>query len=234
MPRTIDSKKTVRLELASLRPIIWAPQTLPELRSFPKKVKREFGRALQFAQAGDKHPAAKPLRGFGGGGILEIVEDYDRRSYRAVLYGSLQGSRVRSPCVPEEIEEGNRNDAVSREPDQGEIEVGDPKSRAEKWVKSSGNVFADLGFANADELSVETELLRRIIAIVRERNLSQRAAARVLGIDQPKVCALMNGRTRGYSIARMLRFLAALDQDVEIRIRPKPRSRSRALVRVAA
>jgi phage-related protein len=84
MSRTIDSKKTVRLELASLRPIIWAPQTLRELRSFPKKVKREFGRALQFAQAGDKHPAAKPLKGFGGGGILEIVEDYDRSSYRAV------------------------------------------------------------------------------------------------------------------------------------------------------
>jgi phage-related protein len=39
---------------------------------------------LQFAQAGDKHPAAKPLNGFGGGGILEIVEDYDRGSYRAV------------------------------------------------------------------------------------------------------------------------------------------------------
>jgi phage-related protein len=72
------------LGLASLRPIIWAPQTLRELRSFPKKVKREFGRALQFAQAGDKHPAAKPLKGFGGGGILEIVEDYDRGSYRAV------------------------------------------------------------------------------------------------------------------------------------------------------
>src|SRR5271156_2335994 len=84
MPRTIDSKKTVMLGLASLRPIVWAPQTLPELRSFPKKVKLEFGRALQFAQAGDKHPAAKPLKGFGGGGILEIVEDYDRSSYRAV------------------------------------------------------------------------------------------------------------------------------------------------------
>jgi phage-related protein len=84
MPRTIDPKKAVKLELASLRPIIWAPQTLRELRSFPKKVKREFGRALQFAQAGDKHPAAKPLKGFGGGGILEIVEDYDRSSHRAV------------------------------------------------------------------------------------------------------------------------------------------------------
>ena len=72
------------LELASLRPIIWGPRTLQELRSFPKKVKREIGRALQFAQAGEKHPAAKPLRGFGGGGVLEIVEDHDRGSYRAV------------------------------------------------------------------------------------------------------------------------------------------------------
>ena len=112
--------------------------------------------------------------------------------------------------------------------------MGDAKSRDEKWVEGSGNVFADLGFANADNLAIETELLRRIIAIIRARKLSQRAAARVLGIDQPKVCALMNGKTRGYSISRMIRFLAALDQDVEIRIRPKPRSRSRAVVRVAA
>ena len=82
--RGVDPKRVVRLELASLRPIVWGPRTLDELRQFPKKVKREFGRALQFAQAGDKHPAAKPLRGFGGGSILEIVEDYDRGSYRAV------------------------------------------------------------------------------------------------------------------------------------------------------
>jgi predicted XRE-type DNA-binding protein len=112
--------------------------------------------------------------------------------------------------------------------------VGDAKSRDEKWVTGSGNVFADLGFANADDLAIETELLRRVIAIIRERKLSQRAAARVLGVDQPKVCELMNGKTRGYSITRMIRFLAALDQDVEIRIRPKPRSRPRAVVRVAA
>lgn len=112
--------------------------------------------------------------------------------------------------------------------------MGDANARREKWVKGSGNVFADLGFANADDLAIETALLRRIIAIVRERDLSQRGAARILGIDQPKVSALMNGKTRGYSIARMIRFLAALDQDVEIRIRPKPRSRPRAVVRVAA
>jgi len=101
-------------------------------------------------------------------------------------------------------------------------------------VKGSGNVFADLGFANADELALETELLRRIIAIIRDSRLSQRAAARVLGIDQPKVCALMNGNPRGFSVSRMIRLLAALGQDVEIRIRPKARSRARAVIRVAA
>jgi len=56
---TIDPKNVAMLELVSLRPIIWGPRTLRELRSFPKKVRREFGRALQFAQAGDKHPAGE-------------------------------------------------------------------------------------------------------------------------------------------------------------------------------
>jgi phage-related protein len=83
-PGTVEANAPVMLKLASLRPIVWAPQTLHDLRRFPKHVRREFGRALQFAQAGEKHPAAKPLKGFGGGGVLEIVEDYDRGSYRAV------------------------------------------------------------------------------------------------------------------------------------------------------
>lgn len=83
-PGTIEPKRQAILELVSLRPVVWAAGTLREIRSFPKHVRRGFGRALQFAQAGDKHPAAKPLKGFGGGGVLEIVEDYDRGSYRAV------------------------------------------------------------------------------------------------------------------------------------------------------
>jgi predicted XRE-type DNA-binding protein len=101
-------------------------------------------------------------------------------------------------------------------------------------VKGSGNVFADLGLANADDLAIETELLRRIVDCLRSRALSQRQAAKVLGIDQPKVSALMRGHIEGFSIARMFRLLNALDMDVEIRVRPKPRSRSHARSRVAA
>lgn len=47
-------------------------------------VRREVGQALWFAQVGDKHPLAKPLRGFGGAGVLEIVEDHAGNTYRAV------------------------------------------------------------------------------------------------------------------------------------------------------
>lgn len=92
-------------------------------------------------------------------------------------------------------------------------------------MKGGPNVFADLGLPNADDLLIETELLRRIAAIVRKRGLSQRAAAKILGIDQPKVCALVNLRPAGFSISRLIRFLNALGQEVEIRVRPKPRTR---------
>jgi hypothetical protein len=103
MPRTIDPKKAVRLELASLRPIIWAPQTLRELRSFPKKVKREFGRALQFVQAGDKHPAAKPLKGSAAGAswrlsktmIGALIEQFIRFASRKPSTLSMSSRRNR-------------------------------------------------------------------------------------------------------------------------------------------
>jgi phage-related protein len=57
---------------------------LRTVRGFPKSVRVGIGRALQFAQAGSKHPAAKALKGFAGASVLEVVEDYNRATYRAV------------------------------------------------------------------------------------------------------------------------------------------------------
>jgi len=54
------------------------------LHNFPAEVQRHIGYALHFAQMGDKHPSAKPLQGFGSAGVLEIVEDHDGDTYRAV------------------------------------------------------------------------------------------------------------------------------------------------------
>jgi predicted XRE-type DNA-binding protein len=100
--------------------------------------------------------------------------------------------------------------------------------------ESSGNVFADLGLAEPEEALAKAELARRIGHILKRRRLSQAQAADVLGIDQPKVSALLRGRLSGFSTDRLLRFLNALDRDVEIVIKRKPRSRKQARIRVVA
>ena len=102
-----------------------------------------------------------------------------------------------------------------------------------KFVKSSGNVFRDLGFRDADDMLARAELARRIGKIIEERKLTQAKAASLLGIDQPKILALLNGRLAGFSTERLMRFLKTLGQDVEIVVKAKPRGRI-GHIRVAA
>jgi phage-related protein len=64
--------------------VVWVASSRRDLRRFPKAVRLVFGQALFDAQLGEKHPAAKPLRGFGGAGVLEIVEDEAGSTYRAI------------------------------------------------------------------------------------------------------------------------------------------------------
>ena len=97
-------------------------------------------------------------------------------------------------------------------------------------TKSSGNVFSDLGVAEPDEALVKAELARAISTLIAARHLSQTQAAEVLSIDQPKVSALMRGRLSGFSVDRLLRFLLALDRDVEIVVTPKKQAHPRVNV----
>ncbi len=101
-------------------------------------------------------------------------------------------------------------------------------------TESSGNVFADLRVADAEDALVKAEMAHTISSIIAKRHLTQREAARLLGIDQPKISALVRGRLTGFSIDRLLRFLVALDRDVEIIIRPRLRRRSGGRVNVVA
>src|SRR3954469_12911388 len=87
----------------------------------------------------------------------------------------------------------------------------------------SGNVFADLGRADADEALAKAKLAYEISALIESAGLTQAQAAKRLGVDQPKVSALLRGRLAGFSIARLFRFLNDLGQDVEISIRPATR-----------
>jgi predicted XRE-type DNA-binding protein len=100
-------------------------------------------------------------------------------------------------------------------------------------VLSSGNVFADLKLPQADDLLAKAELAAKIIAEIQRRRMTQAQAGAILGIDQPKISALKQGRLSGFSIERLMRFLLLLGRDIEIAVKEKPRSRPAARLRVA-
>jgi phage-related protein len=69
---------------ANLKPIVWMGSSRDDLRSFPEQVRRDIGQALYTAQQSATDPAAKPLKGFGGANVMEIVDRHDTNTYRAV------------------------------------------------------------------------------------------------------------------------------------------------------
>jgi predicted XRE-type DNA-binding protein len=79
-----------------------------------------------------------------------------------------------------------------------------------KVRSGNGNVFADLELANSDELLIKAELVRQISNPIAAKHLTQTKAANLLGIDQPKISALLHGRLFGFSTDRFFRFLNAL------------------------
>src|SRR5437867_12267846 len=99
------------------------------------------------------------------------------------------------------------------------------KVRRTKVEETSGNVFRDLGFPNAEREQLKADLTLQIYRLIRQRALTQRQAGDILGIKQPHVSALMRGRSGAFSVERLLQFLTAFGQDVKITVRParKPR-----------
>ena len=89
-----------------------------------------------------------------------------------------------------------------------------------KVRKSSGNVFADLGFPHPEQELLKAKLTLQIYRLIRGRNLTQTEAGKILGIKQPHVSALMRNRSGTFSVERLMDFLTALGQDVEISVRP--------------
>ena len=108
------------------------------------------------------------------------------------------------------------------------------KAAADAIIRGTGNVFADLGYADAEERQTKLRLAHTINGVIARRRINQAATAAKLGVSQPKVSALANYKLDGFSVERLMTFLTALDQDVEIVIRSKPRSRHAARISVVA
>ena len=97
---------------------------------------------------------------------------------------------------------------------------------------SSGNVFADLGLPDADDLLAKANLALHIRRVIETRTLTQTQAAKLLGIDQPKVSSIINGRVDGFSTDRLMRFLNDLGCDVQISASaPHPEQRGHVVFR---
>ena len=92
------------------------------------------------------------------------------------------------------------------------------------YEESSGNVYADLGLADAEEMLVKAQLASKIGEIIKGRRWTQQQAAEVLGMTQPKLSNLLRGRFRGVSEAKMLECLAKLGRNVKIVVGPARRS----------
>jgi predicted XRE-type DNA-binding protein len=94
-------------------------------------------------------------------------------------------------------------------------------SKSQDYEISSGNVFKDLGLSEAPELLAKARLAHRIGQLIEKRRMTQTQAAALLGIDQPKVSALVRGRLDKFSIERLCDFLRAFGCDVNIRVSRK-------------
>lgn len=88
------------------RPLRWVGDSRKQLRRFPEAVKDEMGHALWLAQQGGKYRSAKPLRGFGGGGVLEVVEDFAGDTYRAVYTVRLTTAVYVLHCFQKKSKQG--------------------------------------------------------------------------------------------------------------------------------
>jgi predicted XRE-type DNA-binding protein len=99
------------------------------------------------------------------------------------------------------------------------------KAQATKPEVGSGNVYADLGYGDADEMLIKAQLVTKIAEIIKRKGLTQTQAAELLGMPQPKLSNLLRGRFRGVSERRLMDCLTKLGRDVEIVVKAAPRSR---------
>ena len=91
------------------------------------------------------------------------------------------------------------------------------------------NIFADIGLPNPEEHLLKAQLVVKITKLMNQRKMKQREAAELFGIKQPDVSKMLRGHFHQFSVERLMRFLVALDQDVEIMVRPRRRTETASL-----
>lgn len=97
-------------------------------------------------------------------------------------------------------------------------------------TESCGNIFADLGLPNAEELLAKADAALRIRQLIQEMGLPEKDAAKRMGVTQRLLSQILSGDLEEFTLGQLFRCLNALDQDVQIIIKPKPAGRERGQV----
>lgn len=217
-----------------------------------------MGYALYQAQLGLKARSAKPLRGFGGAGVLEIIEDHESDTYRTVytvkfsdlvyvLHAFQKKSKKGIGTPKPDVDVINRRLQVAQKDYRGApgsertnqmkarvraTKTKRLRAKSENVETSSGNVFADLGFADSEERLLKAKLATKIAQLIEKKGWTQAQTAERTALDQPKVSRLMRGQLSGFSADRLFAVLNRLGHSVEVRISAKARAPEKSHTRV--
>lgn len=219
-----------------LKPLYWVGSSKRDFKMLPARVMEIFGYGLYLAQVGGKHEQAKVLKGFGSAGVLELIEDWQGSTYRAVY--TVRFAVGVFARVPEEIlerycfpKERSRPDSAASEARRGSCK-GAREMKRRKGInripveRGSGNVYADMGLPHSEDMLLKAQLVNQIAAIIQQRRLTQSEAAQALRLTQPRISRMLRGEFRGISERRLLRCLTRLGRDVEIVVKRAPVRRS--------
>ena len=178
------------------------------------------------------HSAAASIRmrrccsGFGGAGVLEVIKDYRSDTFRAVYTLKYAGTIYVLHAFQKKSKIGRETPRRDMELIKQRLREAEQIAREKAMSRKKGyeigsrNVFKDIGVPNAEEHLVKAQLVFKIDTILKARGLKQVEAAGLFGVRQPDVSKMLRGEFRQFSVERLLRFLVALDQDVEIVVKP--------------
>lgn len=106
------------------------------------------------------------------------------------------------------------------------------KQKEIEVIASSGNVYADTGHPHSEEAMAKAELAILISGAIKRKKLTQKKAAEMIGVDQPKISAIIRGQLSGFTIDRLFRFLMALGMDIVIEAKPHNSRKTPAHIQV--
>lgn len=116
-----------------MKDVFWIGSSLKDLQAMPDEVKDEIGYALYLAQKGKKHVSAKPLQGFGGAGVLEVVERHDGDTFRAVYTVKFESAVYVLSCFQKKSKSGNKTPQQDLERIKNRLKTA--REEHEKWLE---------------------------------------------------------------------------------------------------